>query len=135
VPAPAANGELSVQKLRSLWQNIRTRAEEEKPVADAHRCRATVAALDGTTLLMLRVPDPPMAEVIKRELAYARSAQSPRSPAMRRPCASRSAGPRPAGTALANGGETANGAEAGLARLRAREAAVVSLTALHEDRT
>jgi DNA polymerase-3 subunit gamma/tau len=65
--------ELSVQKLRSLWQSIRMRAETEKSSLRAGLSRATVAALDGD-VLMLRVPDPPASEVIKRDLATVKRA-------------------------------------------------------------
>jgi hypothetical protein len=65
--------ELSVQKLRSLWHNIRMRAETEKSSLRAGLSRATVAALDGD-VLMLRVPDPPAGEVIKRDLATVKKA-------------------------------------------------------------
>jgi DNA polymerase-3 subunit gamma/tau len=69
----AAPMELSVQKLRSLWHNIRMRAETEKSSLRAGLSRATVAALDGD-VLMLRVPDPPAGEVIKRDLATVKKA-------------------------------------------------------------
>jgi DNA polymerase-3 subunit gamma/tau len=72
-PSPAANGggvppmELSLQKLRTLWQQIRTRAEEVKPSLNAPLSRATVEGLERDTIV-LRIPVPPMAEVVKREL-------------------------------------------------------------------
>jgi len=72
-PAVAAPMELSVQKLRSLWQSIRMRAETEKSSLRAGLSRATVAALDGD-VLMLRVPDPPASEVIKRDIATVKKA-------------------------------------------------------------
>ena len=65
--------ELSVQKLRSLWQSIRMRAETEKSSLRAGLSRATVAALDGD-VLMLRVPDPMASEVIKRDVATVKKA-------------------------------------------------------------
>jgi hypothetical protein len=65
--------ELSLQKLRTLWQNIRTRAEGEKSSLRAGLSRATVAALDGS-VLTLRVPDPMASEVIKRDLATVKKA-------------------------------------------------------------
>ncbi len=58
---------LSLQKLRTLWQSIRTRAEEAKPSLTAPLSRAAVDALAGGCVV-LRVPIPPMAEVVKREL-------------------------------------------------------------------
>jgi DNA polymerase-3 subunit gamma/tau len=72
-PSPAANTgavppmELSLQKLRTLWQQIRTRAEEVKPSLNAPLSRATVEGLERDTIV-LRIPVPPMAEVVKREL-------------------------------------------------------------------
>jgi hypothetical protein len=72
-PPPVAGGELSVQKLRSLWNNIRTRAEAEKTSLRAGLSRATVASLDGD-VLMLRVPDPPAADIIKRDVASVKKA-------------------------------------------------------------
>jgi DNA polymerase-3 subunit gamma/tau len=74
-PAVAAQTELSVQKLRSLWQNIRMRAETEKSSLRAGLSRATVAALDGDVLL-LRVPDPMASEVIRRDVGTVKKAIS-----------------------------------------------------------
>jgi DNA polymerase-3 subunit gamma/tau len=65
--------DLTVQKLRTLWQSIRTRAEGEKGSLRAGLSRATVAALDGD-VLTLRVPDPMANEVIKRDLATVKKA-------------------------------------------------------------
>lgn len=59
--------DLSLQKLRTLWQSVRTRAEEAKPSLTAALGRATVDALDGETIV-LRIPIPPMVELVKREL-------------------------------------------------------------------
>jgi hypothetical protein len=59
--------DLSLQKLRTLWQQIRTRAEEVKPSLNAPLSRATVEGLERDTIV-LRIPVPPMAEVVKREL-------------------------------------------------------------------
>ncbi len=75
-PAAAAtppDAELSLQKLRTLWQNIRTRAESDKSSLRAALSRAHVAALDGTTLT-LRVPDPVNADILKRETATVKKA-------------------------------------------------------------
>jgi DNA polymerase-3 subunit gamma/tau len=76
-PAKAASAmpamELSLQKLRTLWQQIRTRAEEGKPSLNAPLSRATVEALDGDTIV-LRIPIPPMAEIVKRDLPALKSA-------------------------------------------------------------
>jgi DNA polymerase-3 subunit gamma/tau len=76
--SPAARGgvapmELSLQKLRTLWQSIRTRAEGEKGSLRAGLSRATVAALDGD-VLTLRVPDPVASEMLKRDLATVKKA-------------------------------------------------------------
>jgi len=46
--------ELSLQKIRSLWQSIRTRAEEVRPSLNAPLSRATLEDLDGTTLVIRR---------------------------------------------------------------------------------
>jgi DNA polymerase-3 subunit gamma/tau len=75
-PAPraaVAPMDLTLQKLRTLWQSIRTRAEGEKGSLRAGLSRATVAALDGD-VLTLRVPDPMAHEVIKRDLATVKKA-------------------------------------------------------------
>ena len=72
-PAAAPPAELSLQKLRTLWQNIRTRAEGDKTSLRAALSRAHVAALDGTTLT-LRVPDPVNADILKRETATVKKA-------------------------------------------------------------
>jgi DNA polymerase-3 subunit gamma/tau len=72
--APAANGgELTVQKVRSLWASVRTRAEGEKPSLRATLSRTTVAALEGG-VLALRVPDAIAAEVLRREVPTLRKA-------------------------------------------------------------
>ncbi len=60
--------ELSLQKLRSLWQNIRTRTQEVRPSLTAPLSRATVEGLDGN-VLVVRVPTPPMADLVKRDIA------------------------------------------------------------------
>jgi len=65
--------ELSLQKIRSLWQSIRTRAEEVRPSLNAPLSRATLEDLDGTTLV-IRVPTPPLADVVKSNLATLASA-------------------------------------------------------------
>ncbi|HZO93809.1 MAG TPA: DNA polymerase III subunit gamma/tau [Candidatus Baltobacteraceae bacterium] len=71
-PARSA-GDLTVQKVRSLWQSVRTRAEGEKPSLRATLSRATVASLDGETLT-LRVPDPVTAEMLKKDVPTLRKA-------------------------------------------------------------
>jgi hypothetical protein len=70
---PVAPKELSLTKIRSLWQSIRMRAEGEKGSLRAGLSRATVAALDGD-VLTLRVPDPPASEVLRRDAATVKKA-------------------------------------------------------------
>jgi DNA polymerase-3 subunit gamma/tau len=73
-PVPAVvPKELSLTKIRSLWQSIRMRAEGEKGSLRAGLSRATVASLDGD-VLTLRVPDPPAAEVLRRDAATVKKA-------------------------------------------------------------
>jgi len=72
-PEPDTPKELSLAKLRMLWQSIRLRAEGEKTSLRAALSRATVAGLAGTTLT-LRVPDPVNADVLKRDVATVREA-------------------------------------------------------------
>jgi hypothetical protein len=73
-PKPtAAVSELSLQKVRSLWSNVRTRAEGEKVSLRAVLSRATVAALEGD-VLTLRVPDSSAAELLRGNLATLRKA-------------------------------------------------------------
>jgi len=71
--ARPAGGELTVQKVRSLWQSVRTRAEGEKPSLRATLSRATVASLEGDALT-LRAPDAVTAEMLKRDLPTLRKA-------------------------------------------------------------
>jgi DNA polymerase-3 subunit gamma/tau len=73
-PAPvAAVAELSLQKVRSLWNNVRTRAESEKVSLRAALSRATVASLEGD-VLTLRVPDGAAAELLRGNLPTLRKA-------------------------------------------------------------
>jgi DNA polymerase III subunit gamma/tau len=73
-PAPAVvPKDLSLTKIRSLWQSIRMRAEGEKGSLRAGLSRATVASLDGD-VLTLRVPDPPAGEVLRRDAATVKKA-------------------------------------------------------------
>jgi DNA polymerase III subunit gamma/tau len=65
--AGVAPMDLSLQKLRTLWQSVRTRAEEVKPSLNAALGRASVDALEGDTVV-LRIPIAPMVEVVKRDL-------------------------------------------------------------------
>jgi len=73
-PVPAvAPKELSLTKIRSLWQSIRMRAEGEKGSLRAGLSRAAVASLDGD-VLTLRVSDPPAGEVLRRDAATVKKA-------------------------------------------------------------
>ena len=72
VPAVAPK-ELSLTKIRSLWQSIRMRAEGEKGSLRAGLSRAAVASLDGD-VLTLRVSDPPAGEVLRRDAATVKKA-------------------------------------------------------------
>jgi DNA polymerase-3 subunit gamma/tau len=66
-PAVAASGPLTTAKLRSLWQNVRARAESEKPPMAATLSRATIEAVTDD-LITLRMPDPTGGEALKRSL-------------------------------------------------------------------
>jgi hypothetical protein len=59
--------------VRSLWSNVRTRAESEKVSLRAVLSRATVAALEGD-VLTLRVPDSGAAELLRGNLPTLRKA-------------------------------------------------------------
>jgi DNA polymerase-3 subunit gamma/tau len=63
--APAAD--LTVAKLRSLWANVRARAESEKPPIAASLGRATIDAV-GDEGIVLRMPDPLTADALKRSI-------------------------------------------------------------------
>jgi DNA polymerase III subunit gamma/tau len=69
----AAPMELSLQKLRTRWSSIRQRAEEVKPSLNAPLSRATVESLDGD-MVSLRIPVPPMADIVRRDLATLKKA-------------------------------------------------------------
>ncbi|HYZ17087.1 MAG TPA: DNA polymerase III subunit gamma/tau [Candidatus Acidoferrum sp.] len=71
--AGVAPMDLSLTKLRTLWQSVRTRAEEAKPSLNAGLGRASVEALENDTVV-LRIPIPPMVEVVKRDLATLKKA-------------------------------------------------------------
>ena len=69
-PVPAAvapSGPLTLAKVRSLWSNVRARAESEKPSIAASLGRVTVDAA-GDDAIVLRMPDQLAAEGIKRNL-------------------------------------------------------------------
>jgi DNA polymerase-3 subunit gamma/tau len=70
-PAPAAaaaaSGPLTAAKLRGLWQNVRARAESEKPSMAATLSRATIESV-ADDLITLRMPDTTGGEALKRSL-------------------------------------------------------------------
>jgi hypothetical protein len=69
--APAAVapvGALTPAKVRSLWSNVRTRAESEKPSLAASLGRATIDAVTDDSIT-LRTPDPISGETLKSSLA------------------------------------------------------------------
>jgi DNA polymerase-3 subunit gamma/tau len=72
-PAAVPPTEMTLQKLRTRWSSIRQRAEEVKPSLNAPLSRATVESLDGDTIA-LRIPIPPMADIVKRDLATLKKA-------------------------------------------------------------
>ena len=106
--------ELSLQKLRSLWQSIRTRAEEVRPSLNAPLSRATLEEFDGSTLV-IRVPAPPLADVVKGNLATLTSAiEKVTGRALRVRVVGGSGAPPPADVAPERGGEPVSDGEAGL---------------------
>jgi DNA polymerase III subunit gamma/tau len=66
-PAAAASGPLTTAKLRGLWQNVRARAESEKPSMAATLSRATIESVTDD-LITLRMPDTTGGEALKRSL-------------------------------------------------------------------
>jgi hypothetical protein len=58
---------LTLAKVRSLWSNVRARAESEKPSIAASLGRATIDAA-GDDAIVLRMPDQLAAEGLKRSL-------------------------------------------------------------------
>jgi DNA polymerase III subunit gamma/tau len=120
-PQPAAAAqpagapmELSLQKLRTRWSAIRQRAEEVKPSLNAPLSRATVEALDGETVV-LRIPIPPMADVVKRDLATLKKAIADATGhALEIRVVSGAAGPPPGGGSPNGGGEPPDDDEGGL---------------------
>ncbi len=66
-------GELTLTKVRSLWQNVRTRAEAEKASIAAQLGRATIAGVEGD-VITLQMPDAINAEGLKRSLDVLRRA-------------------------------------------------------------
>ena len=65
--APAAAGDLTLTKVRSLWANVRTRAESEKASIAAQLARATIADVRDD-VITLRMPDAVNAEGLKRSI-------------------------------------------------------------------
>ena len=59
--------------MRSLWQNVRARAESEKASIAAQLGRATIAGVEGDTIV-LQMPDAINAEGLKRSLDVLRRA-------------------------------------------------------------
>ena len=69
-PAPAAVapvGALTPAKVRSLWSNVRSRAESEKPSLAASLGRAAIDAVSEDAIT-LRTPDAISGETLKRDL-------------------------------------------------------------------
>lgn len=66
-PPPGPAGALSVAKVRSLWANVRSRAESERPSLAAGLGRATIAEVAGDAIV-LRMPDAVTAESLRRNL-------------------------------------------------------------------
>jgi DNA polymerase III subunit gamma/tau len=114
-PQPAGPPmELSLQKLRTRWSAIRQRAEEVKPSLNAPLSRATVEALDGETVV-LRIPIPPMADVVKRDLATLKKAIADATGrALEIRVVTGAAGPPPGGGSPNGGGEPPDDDEGGL---------------------
>ncbi len=72
IPAVAA-GDLTLQKVKSLWQSVRTRAEGRKPSLRTALSQTTVGTLDRTGVT-LRVPDRNLADILKANLGALRNA-------------------------------------------------------------
>jgi DNA polymerase-3 subunit gamma/tau len=76
-PAPpgalAPVGALTVPKVRSMWSNVRTRAEGEKPALAMALGRATIDAVTDDSIT-LRTPDPISGELLKKNLDAVRRA-------------------------------------------------------------
>jgi DNA polymerase-3 subunit gamma/tau len=66
-------GDLSLHKIRSLWQNVRARAESAKRPLKSPLSQTTVHALDGD-VLTLAVPHRTSAELLRANLPTLRSA-------------------------------------------------------------
>jgi DNA polymerase-3 subunit gamma/tau len=68
VEGEPATGEPTLQRIRSLWPNVRTRAESEKMSMRAALSRAIVDELEGK-VLTLRLADESMASFLRDNLA------------------------------------------------------------------
>jgi len=66
-------GEVSLQKVRSLWQSVRTRVESEKPAMAGPLSSTMVEKLDGDTLT-LRASSPPNAQLLRAQQALVQKA-------------------------------------------------------------
>ena len=71
--APGAVGEISLQKVRSLWQNVRTRVEGEKPSMSGPLSSTMVEKYEGDTLT-LRASSPPNAQLLRAQQALVQKA-------------------------------------------------------------
>jgi DNA polymerase-3 subunit gamma/tau len=77
-PAPAApaapaepqkqEGPVTIQKVKAAWNSVRTKVESERAPMRAPLSRATLSAIEGNALV-LTLPDPVMAGVLKDNLA------------------------------------------------------------------
>ena len=68
-PAPAsrpaaANGPVTIQKVRSAWQSIRTRVEGERQSLRTQLSRAIPEAIEGNALVIV-LPNAPLADTLK----------------------------------------------------------------------
>ena len=73
IPGTEPAADLSLNKIRSLWQNLRTRVEATKMTLRAPLSQTTVHALDGD-VLTLRVADRTSAEILKSNTPTLRAA-------------------------------------------------------------
>ncbi len=72
-PSGGAPGEVSLQKVRSLWQSVRTRVEGEKPAMAGPLSSTMVEKLEGDTLT-LRASSPPNAQLLRAQQALVQKA-------------------------------------------------------------
>ena len=72
-PPTSAPGEVSLQKIRSLWQSVRTRVEGEKPAMAGPLSSTMVEKLEGD-LLTLRASSPPNAQLLRAQHALVQKA-------------------------------------------------------------